>query len=245
MTASNPQELKDSIMNIIQDDNYDINDLKGILDPITKYTENQNFVNNLKQIINVILEDRDGNNKFTVNDLKLLGKDMFAISTILSGLVLVIGAIPQLKLKYNKGATEELIFKLLAYIFIVIVPKEIGHSWTLEEKKKVVDSTIHVYQLILSSRVTKDIIKNVVKWFKNKGWCKCIGSSEEAKQQVVDKHMPEIKASISTYVQREKTVNGMQSEIDDLRQQIANLSNNGNDQETNDRDDNQDANDEN
>jgi hypothetical protein len=73
-------ELKKSIMDLIKDNDYDVEDLKNFLNPIDKYTNNQSFVDNLHEIISVILEDRDGNNKFTINDLKLIKDDMFAIS---------------------------------------------------------------------------------------------------------------------------------------------------------------------
>ena len=221
----NQSELKNSVMKLIKDDNYDIEDFKSFLNPIDKYTNNQTFINNLHEIINVLLEDRDGNNKFTIDDLKLIKDDMFAISSLLNGLLLVICVIPQLKLKYNKGATEELVFKLLAYIFIVVIPKEIGRPWTLKEKEDIVKITIQIYQLILSSQVTKDIINNIIKWFKKKGWCKCTtGSKEEINQRVIKKKLPKIKADMGTYIKREKMVNKLNNELFELKEQITKLS---------------------
>jgi gas vesicle protein len=171
-------------------------------------------------VIQVILKDRDGNNHFDVEDLKILKGDIIAITSIVSGLLLVIGSIPELKLKYVSGVTEEIIFKLLVYIFVVIIPTETGNPWTYEEKEKVVELMITLHQVILSSNVVKELVEKIASWFKKKVCPLCIGGNEERKQTVVDKHLPRIKAEIYTNVEKNRDHNKLQKEISDLRHQI-------------------------
>jgi polyhydroxyalkanoate synthesis regulator phasin len=52
------------------------------------------------------------------------------------------------------------------------------------------------------------------------------GSKEEINQKVVNKRLPKIKASISTYVKREKMVNNLNNEISELKKQVSKLSDN-------------------
>lgn len=227
MSITRIHELKKSILDVIQDNNYDIEDLNKFLEPVSNYVANQIFIENLREIISVILEDRDGNNTFTIKDLELLGKDIIGITSIVSGLLLIIGLIPELKLQYDAGFTEEILFKLFSYIFLVIVPKETGHPWTFEEKEAVVRLIVTIYQLIMSSQVTKDLISKIAEWFKKKGWCQCLSNTntEEEKIQVVQKHMPLIKAEIRSRVQFTKTHNRMQDEIEELKKQLCDLDN--------------------
>jgi len=227
MSLQNVQTLKASIMDVIQDEQYDVEDLIKLLSPLDKYVSNKEFISNLSEVISVILEDRDGNNKFTIKDLELLKKDIIEIINLMSGLFLVLASIPKLKLKYDGQATEELVFKLLLYVFIIIIPKEINKPWSYDEKERIVDLTITVYQVIVSSQITKNIVSNVAKWFKKKGWCSCICGDDDAhKERVVKQRLPLIKAEITSTVQNNKDKVRLQSEIDELRVEIRKLKKN-------------------
>jgi hypothetical protein len=217
-------DLKSVIMKAIKHNDYDVSVLLGILGPMDKCVENPLFIANLKQVVDVILQDRDGNNKFTVKDLELLGKDVIGVTTLVTSILLVLGTVPELKLKYKPGATEELVFKVLAYVFLVIVPKETGNPWNLEEKKAVVDLTVLIYQLVISSQSTKDAVAAVIKWFNAKGLCKCMsGESEEQKNNVVQKHMPKLQVVLANSVQNNKDKIKMQEEINALQISLAKL----------------------
>lgn len=195
------EELKQSILKTIGDNDYKLEDLLTLLDPVSKYVNNETFLKDLGQIAQVIVEDRDGNNTFTVDDLRLIQHDVVAISSIVNGLLLVFGALPDIKLQYNSGATEELIFKLLAYIFLVVVPKEAKTELSIDDKKAVLDIILIMYEVFLSSKAVKNIIKKVSDWFKNKGWCKCIcGTAENVddndKAEVVEDKLEVIKEEL-------------------------------------------------
>lgn len=215
-------ELKHSILDLIKNDNYDFETLKILLNPVSKFINNPVFLNHLNQIIKVVLEDRDGNDKFTVNDLSLLSKDINGISALISALFLAIGTVQQTSLKYDRTVTEELVFKLLAYIFLVIIPDKTGSPLSLKEKEDTLHLVLTVYNLIMSAQITQDLIERVSKWFKKKGWCKCV-CSEQSKMEIVEEHMPRLQAEISASVQKNKEINNLKVEVSKLKKQLTNL----------------------
>ena len=150
---SNVEVLRASLLVLIKDDNFDIQKLKDILMPISDYTDNTLFKENISAIVAILTQDRDGNHKFTVDDLALLSKDIIGITSLVTSILLLIGAIPELKLQYNEGETEDLIFKLLAYIFLVIVPAKTEKPLTFEEKQAILNLAVLIYQMIKSFKV--------------------------------------------------------------------------------------------
>lgn len=208
-------ELKTNIMKIIKDDTYDMEDLKNIIDPAGQYVDNPIFLSYVSEIVKVILEDRDGNDTFTIDDLDLLSRDVMGVTALINSILLVLATLPNVNLKYNEGATEDLILRVFAYVFLVVVPNKRGVTWTVEEKERVLDLIILIHQLIISSQVTKDLVKNVVAWFKKKGWCKCGGTVN--KEEVFTSHAPQVKTVLMSSIQnnREKLV--MQKEIKELK----------------------------
>lgn len=219
-------KLKSKIMEVIKTNDYELDTFLALLTPMDGYVQNPLFMANLKQVVDVIMQDRDGNNKFTVKDIELLGKDVIGVTTLVTAILLVMGSIPELKFKYESGATEELVFKVLAYIFIVVVPKETGNPWTLEEKTHVLDLTVLIYQLVKSSQATKDAVAAIVGWFKKKGLCKCMStgeSEEERKNNIVQAHMPKLQAELASSVQNNKDKIRMQEELDAIKITVAKL----------------------
>ncbi len=220
----NVQELKNSIMTLIKNNDYDIDDLPDFLGPVSEFVDSPNFVNHLKEIVEEIIKDRDGNDKFNIDDLKLLGDDILGITSLVNGVLLVIGFLPEFKLKYEGSVTEDLVFKVFAYIFLVIIPKETNKPWAEDEKEKVVDLILAIYNVIKSSQLTKDLVDKIAKWFKKKGWCKCMGGADDdAKEQVVESHMPQIKAELRSIVQKDKDAARMHNEIRSLRRELDEL----------------------
>lgn len=206
-------------MDLVHDDEYGVEDLQEFLGPVYEYIQSPTFISNLGQVIEIILEDRDGNNKFTIDDLKLLKDDILGITTLVNSVLLVIGSIPQLRLRYESDATEELVFKVFAYIFLVVVPDKTGKKWTTEEKESVVDLTLAIYNIVVSSQVTQDLVKQIAAWFKRKGWCQCM-SAEPNKEDIVREKMPKIKAELRSSVQRNKEMASLRAELNELRAEV-------------------------
>ena len=113
---SSIDQLKLQILKIISNDNFDLETLLNILKPIPIFSDNIVFQEKINEIVSILIQDRDGNNIFTIDDLKLMSKDIMAITTLTSSIILILGMLPELDLQYEKGASEELIFKILIYI---------------------------------------------------------------------------------------------------------------------------------
>jgi len=196
------RKLKKKLLVLIKDDHYDVNALKKFLN-LDSYVTNESFVTNITEIVDAILEDRDGDKKITLNDIKLIGNDLLAITSIIKGLLLIVNSIPNLKLKYDTGKTEELIFKMLVYIFLVIMPKQAHLQWSVKEKAQMIDIALIIYDTIKSSQVVKEMVAKVLKWFKENGgtavvWMKknCCASNGQDKNEIIKKHLPHVKAKI-------------------------------------------------
>lgn len=213
--------LKRQIMNVIRDDNYDLNDLKEVLSPIAIYTDNPIFKSNIDEIISIVTKDRDGNNKFTIDDLTLLKNDVMGITSLITALLMIIASIPELKLKYEDGTTEEVVFKLLAYVFLVVIPKQTGKSWSADEKESVLNITLVIYQIIKSSQVTKDLINKITEWFKTQSWAKCVcGSTADKNEAVLEKRLPKVKLELMHAMNNVREKSEMKAEIRGLKRKM-------------------------
>jgi len=212
-------ELKDSILKVIGNNEYELEDLKEFLVPVLNYIDNQVFIENLTKIVNIILEDRDGNKEFSIKDLELLKEDVFGITNLISSILLILGSIPEFKLKYVGDETEKLIFKILLYIFMVVVPKETEADWDLDHKTKILDLILAIYQMIKSSQVTKDIIIKLKEWFKKKGWCKCL-QDNDTNEEIISKHLPSFESNLRSCIINHKDKIKLESRLHKLERNI-------------------------
>lgn len=217
-------KLKDAIFDVVKNDNYELSDLQKVLHPVTTLINNPVFEIHLKKITQVILKDRDGNNQFTVDDLKLLSSDMNALYSIVSALLLITGSVQKTVLKYNNDDIEHLVFKLLAYVFLVVVPKETKKTLTLKEKEDIIVFVLDIYDLIKSAQITKNLIDRVNKWFRKKGWYNklCCGSYENS-IETVDRYMPVLQVEIYTNMQKNKEITRINSNVLELQKLLSNI----------------------
>jgi hypothetical protein len=210
--------LKENIMKVIKDNEYNLEDLKEVLAPISIYTENPTFKNNIDEIIAVVTKDRDGNHKFTLDDLKLLGNDIMGVTSLITAVLLLVGSIPQMKLEYSANETEEIVFKLLAYLFLVVIPKQTGNPWSVEEKEQVLGVALVVYNMIKSSQLVQDLVNKVKKWLQSKKWCKCLASNENP---ALDEKLPGIKLDLQAAMENVRDKQMLMSEIRLLKSRMA------------------------
>ena len=179
--------LKSRILNVIQNDNFSVQDLEKVLDPVGSFFTNPSFYSNVLDVVNIITKDRNGDNQFNMDDLTLLGNDMNAIMSLVGAIMLLLSTIPTVKIQYNKDATEELVFKVLSYIFLALVPKQIGKPLSLEEKTNILNIALSIYQIAKSSQVINDLIDKITAWFKSKGLCNCTTSADHVDTVVTKK----------------------------------------------------------
>jgi len=220
-------ELKKKILEVVKDNNYDLNDLLKLLSPLDKYVNNELFKLYLKQVVDCLLEDRDGNKKFTVKDLDILRKDTLAVSSLISALLLVIGSIPEVKLKNDNDVTQELVLKLLMYVVLIVIPKETNNLWTYEEKENVITLVLTIYQLILSSQVTKDAFAKVVNWFKTRTWlkCKCFSNEQERRNKIVNNKLDLLTTDLENSYYNSKEMSKLNNQVDVLTVELNKLVN--------------------
>lgn len=222
--TTNFETLKKSIYDLIENSESLESDILKLLDPISQYISDNNFAQNIDQIITIITLDRDDNHIFTINDIKLLSSDFKSITSLINCILLLIGGLPNLKLKYNNTVTEEIIFKLIAYIFLVIVPKKTNKNWSIEDKLQIVDFVLSIYNIIITSGILQQLIEKIKEYFKKKGWCKCV-CGEIDKQQVIETQMPIVSAELQTHVLRTKNMSKLFISIESLHEKIDMLNN--------------------
>lgn len=187
--------LTNNFMQCIKNDDYNTSDLINLLTGVSEYINDPTFSNNLIQIVDIIIEDRNSDNKFSIADLELLGKNTEATTSLVTAILLFVAAIPGVKLEYNEGASEEFIFKVLAYVFLIIVPNRTGQLWTYKEKQAVVQLMLTMHQLIKSSKLLKKLTSDVSNWFKTKKLCACTNPS--SKEDVLEKKLPIMRGKLS------------------------------------------------
>lgn len=188
--------LRTQILAVIQDENFNVADLKTLLDPVFTYVDNPLFDTNLSQIVDILTEDRNGDVQFTIDDLTLLARDLPAITSLFSCLLVAIQSIPELKLDYNEGTTELVMFKLLLYVCLVVIPSKTNIIWTYDEKVKILDTSISVYKMIQSTGIISNIVDNLYNLLKTRVFiCKCLTSTPEP-ETTIDKNMPKAKIEL-------------------------------------------------
>lgn len=207
--------LKAQIMSVISTDNFSISALEQILEPIADFVNDPTFITNIGDVVSIITQDRDGNASFDINDITLLSESPEAVMSLVSAVILVISAIPGLKIQYNAATSESIIIKLLAYVFLVIVPAQAKISLSLADKTTIVNIVVSVYGYLQSSQIVEKIWADVVAFFKahkpNIACPACMsGSSTTAtKELLLEKRLPAVKLHLqhSLNGQRQKASN--------------------------------------
>jgi hypothetical protein len=164
------QALQTSLQNLIQQPNFSLSSLETLLSPIPLYTNNTIFQSNIAQVVQILTKDRDGNGKFTANDLVLFSKDIVGITALISSLLLILNSLPNITISYTAEDTEQMIFKLIIYVFLVIIPAKTNVVFSVEEKTSMKTSILSVsmmvYTMLIESGLAKKLVSKVLSWFK-------------------------------------------------------------------------------
>ena len=212
------EQLKENILTVVSDNSYNLSKLNFLLDPIPLFTNDPFFIKNIKNLVKIVTKDRDGNNVFNLKDLQLLCKDTLALSSLITLVLLILSGLPKLSYNntYKEGKTEEILFKLLAYVFLIVVPRETQNTWTYEEKNSVLSLVLLMYQIVRSSEIAKNIMVKIIDWMKSKKICSCL-TSEEQKQNIAEKKLPKIEAQLGQSLQYIKDKNKLLVKINKLK----------------------------
>lgn len=183
------EELQTSLENLIQQD-FSFIALEKLLSPIPLYANNSIFKTYVNQIVAILTKDRDGDKKFTTNDLLLFSKDIIGMTALITSLLLILNSIPNIKINYTEGETEQIIFKLIVYIFLVVIPANTQIVFTVEQKHELLNICMMIYMLLIQSGMLKKLVVKVAQWFKTQ-WKNCFDN-----ESVIDQKLPKLKDTI-------------------------------------------------
>ena len=199
--------LTNDIMHTIKDDNNLIFNLINLLGGTIQYIKDINFSNNLVQLADVITLPSSitkdnftkDNNKFDIKDLELILKDIPSLNLIIRAILLLMAASDNVKLKYKEGTSEKLLFEIMIFFFIIIIPHKTNHKLTYEEKQRIVQLLIMTHQVIKSSRLMEKVTNDVTNWFKTKKILACIIPCiiPSTKEDIIDNKFHNIQDKLS------------------------------------------------
>ncbi len=186
-------DLQTSLKNMIQED-FDLSNLEQLLSPAPFFTSNDIFKSHFKEIVQILTQDRDLDRKFTINDLQLFVKDILAMTNFITIVLLILNSIPNIKIDYTEGETEQLVFKLLVYIFLVILPHYTNIKFSSDEKLALYNISLLAYLSLIESQLLKKLVIKVSKWFKVK-IVNCFNN-----QSVIDDKLPALQENLNTII---------------------------------------------
>ena len=224
-------ELKNKFVEVLEKEDYNEQDFLRLLTHISKYIDNEAFKTHLKEVVDVLIHDRNGDNKFSMEDLELLSRDVFAISVLINSLLLVLGSVKDIKFKNDRVLTEKLILELLLYLLLIVLPKHANLEWSLKNRKQMLNVFLNIYDVMRSSQVVKSTIANVISWFKTTRLYKkcraCYINDDHVREELVKEKMPltlndlqNIVENNRHRVQTNKDIRKLQDEIDELKQKL-------------------------
>lgn len=185
-----PMQLQE----LISQPNINATVLQNLLSPAPVYLNNPTVMQHLTDIFNIITADRNNNQKFDLEDLKLLGTNMSAIISLVTAIVLLLFSLPSIKIEYKEQDTETFIYKILVYIFVVILPQKVNMQFTPEQMTQILTVCNMIYSFLIESGVLAKIIDKVATWVKKEVtvcWA-CIQNDVSA----LEKRMPGLKTDL-------------------------------------------------
>lgn len=209
------ETLKKSLNDMIEKSDCTFADIVNILEPFAEYISNTQFTDNMGQIVDVIIIDRNHDNKISFDDVKLLSSDISAVTSIISCTLAVIASLPNVTISSKSGFTQDILFKILTYVFLVVLPQKLNLEWAVNEKKTIINIALSIYNLFITSGLAKDLINKIKQLFIKKGWCKCICAPETDKQEVLDKNLPVMMLELGTNLSSFRNISTLRHTISD------------------------------
>ncbi len=188
--------LKEKLIALIKADSF--GQLKLLLK--VDFLNNPFVLHEINKIVTILLTDRNQNNKLDIEDLKLIQNDMMAITSLISSIMIILAQVTTLK--YQQDATEEIIFKILAYVFLVLVPENSNLKLSTSDKLQIIDVVMSIYQVVKSTQLVQNLIKKIKKWLSEK----CCTSNED-KDSKLNEKLVKNKSMLSFAINNIKTQN--------------------------------------
>lgn len=209
-------QLKDEIIKLINNNDDTVVNIKNILQPISKCVDSPIVSQNVNDIVNIMLADRDGNNKFDINDLRMISEDPFVIMHLVTLLLMILTVIPSLKITIDVNDSEMMVFKLLMYILLVIIPSKTMYAWKPEDKLAVLDLSLLIFQLMQSSAMVQSGINKISAYVKQSKYCSCL----TIKNDVIEDKVPDVKIELGKAIHNARNTRAMQDQIKKLEKMV-------------------------
>lgn len=176
----------------------DTNAFDTILSPISDYFTCSDFIiSEVKDIIMIITKDRDNNGQFNIDDIKLIGENVVVVSNLISSVLLLLSKLPDVKIKYKENESEMLIFKILSYIFLVLIPAITKSNFLPGDYNDIINVIVSVYKTTESLGLVKALIDMVVGIAKNTS-CGCVPNKSVNKTKAINREIKLCRASLAT-----------------------------------------------
>lgn len=225
-------EFRSKLKQMINDDKLDKDEVFELMGNLDKIIQNEKFMDGFMQLVHIICEERDGEEGFTVNDLKVLQKELnnanFVIITqIVNAIILLVTSIPNINVDLTNKESEELVLNILLYLMLIEVPKKIGGLGKLSknEKNMLVDIIVSLYNSIKSAQVMEGAVeyfKNLFKSGSCNNFCSCICSQKDS-NAVTEKELNKIKLNLNSAVHTMRTIITLEDTINDLKKEIRDI----------------------
>jgi len=164
------------------------------LDNVSEILGNEQFINELKDLVNQVL-DRDDNGVFDSNDIELL-RDIFSkkqtqvlniynfIMEIFNSVLALIAKVDEPVLKLSTEAIEGIFFGVFSYILF-----QYG-TMSDDDKQVILDILVAVYSTLETVDNTLGVSQKLLNLLKKKGWCKCLyDTSTDASSTALEKEI--------------------------------------------------------
>src|SRR4029079_13565740 len=190
-------DLQTTLLTLINKESFELKDLQVLLGPAPIDASNELLSRYAKDIINIVTKDRNNNQKFDIGDLELLSKDIVGITSLVTSILLLLNTLPNVKFEYKEGQTEELIFKIIVYLFLVILPQHTNLKLSIDERVAILNLCILVYTFLIQSEIVKQLTKKIAGWVK-KQFFYCLATS----QTLLEQKSPSLLAKMSVAVSK-------------------------------------------
>lgn len=204
-------QLYNTILEMINNNNYSNEKINNILKPISTIADHIIFKDYITNIVEILTR-----NDTNINNLKILSRDSIGVRAFITSILLIIRAIPDLKFEYDPESIEEILFKALVYIFLIIMPTYINQEWT---PKEILILALLFYKKIKFSGITFNIINRIHKWFEPSFNPNCMVIAEQ-NIGIIHKHLPHLLLDLTIRMYVIKKQSKMESKIGTNKRQL-------------------------
>lgn len=184
--------LRSDVLALITNNNDTIVNIKNILVPITQCIDNPIIAQNVVDIVDIMTTDRDGNKKFDINDLKVMANDTFVIIHLVTILLLILTALPGLRITVDVTQSEMIVFKLIMFILLIVIPNKTKVNWNKEDKITLLDLSLLIFKTMQSYGIVKTVVGKIVSYAKTNKFCSCLS----VKTDVIEDKVPDAKIEL-------------------------------------------------